>query len=97
MLRDTRPLLQSSEEYFFHSLLLLFSPSLFLKVTLIYAHVLKPSLNLPVARVIKHQTPGRKPRVARVNHRFAASCRSDPMRALTVYHTLNVRTKSNRY
>ena len=55
MLRDTRPLLQSSEDYFFH-LLLLFSPSFFLEVTLIYVlHVFKPSLNLPVARVYKHE------------------------------------------
>ena len=56
MLRDTRPLFQSSEDYFFHPLLLLFSPSFFLEVTLIYVlHVLKPSLNLPVARVYKHE------------------------------------------
>ena len=54
MLRDTRPLLQSSEDYFFHSLL--FSPSFFLEVTLIYVlHVFKPSLNLPVARVYQHE------------------------------------------
>ena len=56
MLRDTRPLLQSSEDYFFHPLPLLFSPSFFLEVTLICVlHVLKPSLNLPVARVYKHE------------------------------------------
>ena len=54
MLRDTRPLLQSSEDCFFHPLPLLFSPSFFLEVTLIYVHLLKPRLNLPVARVIKH-------------------------------------------
>ena len=56
MLRDTRPLLQSSEDYFSLPLLLLFSPSFFLEVTLIYVlRVLKPSLNLPVIRVCKHQ------------------------------------------
>ena len=55
MLRDTRPLLQPSEDYFFHPLLL-FSASFFLEVTLIYVlYVFKPSLNLPVARVYKHE------------------------------------------
>ena len=62
MLRDTPPLFQSSEDYFFHPLLFLFSPSFFLEVTLIYVHVFKPSLNLPVARVIKHPLPERKPK-----------------------------------
>ena len=49
--------------YFSLPLLFLFSPSFFPEVALIYVlHVLKPSLNLPVARVYKHTSvqPGHR-------------------------------------